>query len=188
MNEKLGTNYHDRLVNFVRYAQESNLMCTGAMTDPNSDQGLPLWKHPDSDEYMYVVDRSDAGIVVRGITIHQTGEVNSHEIIIIPPTGLELADTEYALFFLFHPIHQTLYISSIARQTTRVRLMVAWIKVPSRMVLWEERRWLCSKMSFSPRSGDLCLVNRHSQRNLWRYSPPIIFRTTADTNRVLQKS
>jgi 4-hydroxybutyryl-CoA dehydratase/vinylacetyl-CoA-Delta-isomerase len=99
MDAELGTDYHPRLVDYVRYVQENDLMCTGAMTDPKGDRGLPPGKQSDPDQYMHVADRRKTGIVVRGAKVHQTGAVNSHDIIVMPTTGLEPADAPYALAF-----------------------------------------------------------------------------------------
>jgi 4-hydroxybutyryl-CoA dehydratase/vinylacetyl-CoA-Delta-isomerase len=99
MDAQLGTPYHGRLVDYVRYVQTADLMCTGAMTDPKGDRSLAPSRQPDPDQYMHVVDRREAGIVVRGAKVHQTGAVNSHEIIVMPTAALEPADADYALAF-----------------------------------------------------------------------------------------
>lgn len=99
MDAQLGTSFHGRLVDFIRYVQANDLMCTGAMTDPKGDRSLAPGKQPDPDQYMHVVERRSDGIVVRGAKVHQTGAVNSHEIIVMPTTGLEASEADYALAF-----------------------------------------------------------------------------------------
>jgi 4-hydroxybutyryl-CoA dehydratase/vinylacetyl-CoA-Delta-isomerase len=99
MDLKLGTGYHTRLLDYLRCVQENDLMCTGAMTDPKGDRSLPPGGQPDPDQYMHIVERREAGIVVRGAKLHQTGAINSHEIIVMPTTGLEPGEADYAISF-----------------------------------------------------------------------------------------
>ncbi|MFN2303527.1 MAG: 4-hydroxyphenylacetate 3-hydroxylase N-terminal domain-containing protein [Anaerolineales bacterium] len=51
------------------------------MIDPNGDRSLPPPSQPDPDQYVHVVEIRKYCIVVRGVEEHQTGAVNSHEII-----------------------------------------------------------------------------------------------------------
>lgn len=96
---KLGTNYHDRFLRYLAYVQEKDLMCTGAMTDPKGDRHLPPSQQKDPDLYLRFVERREDGIVVRGAKAHQTGAINSHEIIVMPTTAMDAADEAYALAF-----------------------------------------------------------------------------------------
>jgi 4-hydroxybutyryl-CoA dehydratase/vinylacetyl-CoA-Delta-isomerase len=46
-----------------------------------------------------VVEKRTDGIVVRGAKAHQTGAVNSHEIIVMPTVAMREADRDYAVAF-----------------------------------------------------------------------------------------
>jgi 4-hydroxybutyryl-CoA dehydratase/vinylacetyl-CoA-Delta-isomerase len=46
-----------------------------------------------------VVDRTPDGIVVRGAKAHQTGALNSHEILVMPTTAMREDESEYAVSF-----------------------------------------------------------------------------------------
>ncbi|MBI4336655.1 MAG: 4-hydroxyphenylacetate 3-hydroxylase family protein [Chloroflexi bacterium] len=94
---KHGTQYFQRLTRFLVHVQDADLMSEGAMTDPKGDRSLPPSKQPDPDMYLHVVARRDDGIVVRGAKLHQTGAVNSHEIIVMPTTALKEEDKDYAV-------------------------------------------------------------------------------------------
>lgn len=98
-DQKLGTTYHQRFLNYLAYVQKEDLMCTGAMTDPKGDRHLPPSQQKDPDLYLHLVEKRKDGIVVRGAKAHQTGAVNSHEIIVMPTTAMEAADEAYALAF-----------------------------------------------------------------------------------------
>jgi 4-hydroxybutyryl-CoA dehydratase/vinylacetyl-CoA-Delta-isomerase len=99
IDEKYKTDYYDRFLHYLKYVQEADLTCDGAMTDPKGDRSLPPHKQKDPDLYLHVVEETDDGIVVRGAKAHQTGAVNSHEIIVMPTLSLREKDKEYAVSF-----------------------------------------------------------------------------------------
>jgi 4-hydroxybutyryl-CoA dehydratase/vinylacetyl-CoA-Delta-isomerase len=99
IDAKYGTSYYKRFMRYLETVQENDLTCDGAMTDPKGDRGLPPHKQQDPDQYMHVVEERKEGIVVRGAKAHQTGAVNSHEIIIMPTIAMREEDRDYALSF-----------------------------------------------------------------------------------------
>ena len=99
IDEKYGTEYYKRFLKYLEYVQESDLTCDGAMTDPKGDRSLPPHKQPDPDQYLHVVEQKKDGIVVRGAKAHQTGAVNSHEIIVMPTLTMREEDKDYAISF-----------------------------------------------------------------------------------------
>lgn len=99
MDRDLGTQYHQRFRNFMRYVQEEDLTVDGAMTDPKGDRGLRPFQQADPDLYMRVVKRDKDGIIVRGAKCHQTGALNSHEILVMPTINLGEQDQDYAISF-----------------------------------------------------------------------------------------
>lgn len=99
MDQKLGTEYHKRFTEYMKYVQENDLTVDGAMTDPKGDRNLPPSKQEDPDLYMHVVEVREDGIVVRGAKAHQTGAVNSHEHLIMPTVAMKEEDQDYAISF-----------------------------------------------------------------------------------------
>ncbi|MCJ7686318.1 MAG: 4-hydroxyphenylacetate 3-hydroxylase family protein [Desulfobacteraceae bacterium] len=99
IDEKYGTEYYKRFLKYLEYVQENDLTCDGAMTDPKGDRSLPPHKQPDPDQYLHVVEQKKDGIVVRGAKAHQTGAVNSHEIIVMPTLTMREEDKDYAVSF-----------------------------------------------------------------------------------------
>lgn len=97
MDKKLGTQYHERMKNYLLRIQASDYMVAGAMTDPKGDRGLRPSKQADSDLFVHVVERNDKGIVIRGAKAHMTGIVNSHDMLIMPTTALTAEDADYAV-------------------------------------------------------------------------------------------
>jgi len=99
IDAKYGTEYNKRFLAYLEFVQENDLVCDGAMTDPKGDRGLPPHKQADPDMFLHVVKEREDGIVVRGAKAHQTGAVNSHEIIIMPTISMREEDKDYAISF-----------------------------------------------------------------------------------------
>jgi len=99
IDKKYGTGYNKRFLKYLEYVQENDFTCDGAMTDPKGDRSLPPHKQPDPDQYVHVVEEKENGIVVRGAKAHQTGAVNSHEIIVMPTIAMREEDKDYAVSF-----------------------------------------------------------------------------------------
>jgi len=98
-DQAYGTQYYPRFLKYLEYVQENDLTCDGAMTDPKGDRGLPPHKQADPDLYLHVAETREDGIIVRGAKAHQTGAVNSHEIIVMPTIAMREADKHYAVSF-----------------------------------------------------------------------------------------
>lgn len=98
-DEACGTSYHENFKKFLTYVQENDLTVDGAMTDPKGDRSLAPHAQADPDLYLRVVERRPDGIVVRGAKAHQTGIINSHEVIVMPTIAMSEADKDYAVSF-----------------------------------------------------------------------------------------
>lgn len=97
VDKECGTNYHQRFVEYMKYVQENDLMIAGSMTDVKGDRSKKPGQQADPDLYVHIVERRDDGIVIRGAKAHQTGMVNSHEMLILPTTNLGPDDKDYAV-------------------------------------------------------------------------------------------
>lgn len=99
IDKACGTNYHENFNKFLKYVQENDLTVDGAMTDPKGDRGLSPSKQADGDLYLRVVERREDGVVVRGAKCHQTGMLNSHEVVVMPTIALTPNDKDWAISF-----------------------------------------------------------------------------------------
>jgi len=99
IDAKYGTEYSTRFLKYLEYVQENDLTCDGAMTDPKGNRRLPPHKQSDPDLFLHVLEEKEDGIVVRGAKAHQTGAVNSHEIIVMPTISMREEDKDYAISF-----------------------------------------------------------------------------------------
>ena len=94
-----GTHYFENFKKFLFAAQSRDLTVDGAMTDPKGDRSKSPHDQVDPDLYLHVVERRPDGIVVRGAKAHQTGVINSHEIIVMPTSAMSPEDRDYAVAF-----------------------------------------------------------------------------------------
>ncbi|HOW57905.1 MAG TPA: 4-hydroxyphenylacetate 3-hydroxylase N-terminal domain-containing protein, partial [Smithellaceae bacterium] len=99
IDQKHKTSYYNRFVKYLEYVQNNDLVCDGAMTDPKGDRSLAPHQQSDPDMYLHIVEERKDGIVVRGAKAHQTGAVNSHEIIVMPTIAMSEQDKDYAVTF-----------------------------------------------------------------------------------------
>ncbi|HOT31261.1 MAG TPA: 4-hydroxyphenylacetate 3-hydroxylase family protein [Petrotogaceae bacterium] len=99
IDEKYGTTYHKKFIEYMKYVQKNDLTVDGAMTDPKGDRGLAPSEQQDPDLYLRIVERRKDGIIVRGAKAHQTGAVNSHEHLIMPTCSMREEDKDYAVAF-----------------------------------------------------------------------------------------
>ena len=93
------TDYHERFKKYMIYVQDNDLVVDGAMTDPKGDRSLAPSKQEDLDLYLRVVERRKDGVIVRGAKAHQTGMVNSHEILVMPTVSMGPDDKDFAISF-----------------------------------------------------------------------------------------
>ena len=98
-DRKYATHYHENFKQFMIYCQDNDLTVDGAMTDPKGDRSKAPHEQADPDLFLRVVERWPDGIVVRGAKAHQTGALNSHEIIIMPTISMGPDDKDYAVSF-----------------------------------------------------------------------------------------
>ena len=97
IDEKYGAGYFKRFLEYLKMVQEENIMLVGGMTDPKGDRSKRPSQQADPDLFTRVVERREDGIVIRGAKAHQTGAINSHEIIIMPTQAMQPGDEAYAV-------------------------------------------------------------------------------------------
>ncbi len=94
---KHGTTYHEAFKTYLIDIQEKDLMLAGAMTDPKGHRTKRPAEQEDPDQFVRVVERRENGVVIRGAKLHNTGGINSHEILVLPGTGLKEDERDYAI-------------------------------------------------------------------------------------------
>lgn len=97
IDQKYGTNYHVRYIEFLKAAQTNNIVLAAGMTDPKGDRSKKPHQQDDPDLFMHVTRRTDEGVYVAGAKAHITGGYNSHWITIMPTMNLSEDDRDYAI-------------------------------------------------------------------------------------------
>jgi 4-hydroxybutyryl-CoA dehydratase / vinylacetyl-CoA-Delta-isomerase len=98
-DKAMGTNYFENFKKYWDFIQKMDYTVDGAMTDPKGDRGKAPTEQADPDLYLRVVERRPDGVVVRGAKAHQTGIVNSHEVIVMPTISMRPEDKDWAIAF-----------------------------------------------------------------------------------------
>jgi len=97
IDQKHGTEYHRRFIEWLKYCQESDLCIAGAMTDAKGNRGVAPSKQDDPDMFVHMAERRSDGIVIRGAKANITGVVNSHEMLIMPTLRMREGDEDYSV-------------------------------------------------------------------------------------------
>jgi len=97
MDEKYGTDYHERFKAYMLEVEERDLVVDGCMTDPKGDRSKRPHELSDPDLYVHIVERNDKGIVIRGAKTHQTGCINSHHALVMPTITMTENDKDYTV-------------------------------------------------------------------------------------------
>lgn len=100
MDKELGTDYHQRLKNWLLKAQKEDITVAGALTDPKGDRTKPPSQQEDLDLNLRIVEEKDNGIVIRGAKVMICGVAAANEIFILPGSGYKEEDKDWAVSFV----------------------------------------------------------------------------------------
>ncbi len=93
-----GTNYQQRLNDFLSEAQENDWAISGAVTDAKGDRRKRI-SEEEPDMHVHVSHEDDNGIYVRGAKLHQSGAICSHYTLVIPGGALREGEEKFAVAF-----------------------------------------------------------------------------------------
>ena len=99
LEAEMGGESNQRFMAFLEHVQQNDLVSDGAMTDPKGDRSKRPHQQPDPDVYLHVTEKRSDGIIVNGAKLHQTGALNSHEIIVMPTMSMKPEDEAFAVSF-----------------------------------------------------------------------------------------
>lgn len=99
IDKKLGTQYYNRFVEFLKHMQKNDFTANASVTDVKGDRNLAPHEQVDKDMYLRVVEKQKDGIIVRGAKVHQTGSLSAHELIVLPTRAMAAGDEDYAVAF-----------------------------------------------------------------------------------------
>jgi 4-hydroxybutyryl-CoA dehydratase/vinylacetyl-CoA-Delta-isomerase len=96
-DEKFGTDYHQRVVNYIHHVQDNDLSVGGAMTDAKGDRSKRPGAQENRDVYVHVKERRKNGIVIRGTKAIVTGAPYMHELLVMPCRTMSMEDKDFAV-------------------------------------------------------------------------------------------
>jgi len=97
IDEEFGTDYKQRLKNWILHAQEEGLTAAGALTDAKGDRSLKPSQQVDPDVNVRIKEIKEDGIIIRGAKLMICGTAASQEIFLLPGGVYNEADSDYAL-------------------------------------------------------------------------------------------
>jgi len=99
-DKEMGTSYHERLLAWLKDAQERDITISGALTDPKGDRTKKPSQQEDPDMNLHIVEKRDDGIVVRGAKVMICGVAAANEIFVLPGSAYGEEDKDYAVSFV----------------------------------------------------------------------------------------
>ncbi|MGH8493848.1 MAG: 4-hydroxyphenylacetate 3-hydroxylase family protein [Moraxellaceae bacterium] len=97
IDQKHGTPYHQRYLDFLKKAQTNNIIIGAGMTDPKGDRSKRPHEQSDPDLFLHITGRNEQGIFITGAKAHMTGGLNSHWIFVMPTMNLGPEDRDWAV-------------------------------------------------------------------------------------------
>ncbi len=97
IDAECGTQYHARLLEYVRHVHGNDLTVGIAMTDAKGDRSLRPSQQPLPDSYVHIVERRADGIVISGVKAIVTGAPYVHELLVMPCRQMTREDAAFAV-------------------------------------------------------------------------------------------
>ena len=97
MDEALGTNYHERLKNFMKFAEDNALSMAGALTDAKGNRAQKPGDQEDVNAYLHVESQDEKGVYISGYKIQICGVVGAQYIMVMPTTGMKEGEEKFAI-------------------------------------------------------------------------------------------
>jgi len=99
IDDKCGTQYHERFKKWLDNAQRHDLVVNCAQTDVKGDRSKRPSEQVDPDLYVRVVERREDGVVVCGCKAHNTIAPYADELLVIPTRMMKEDDADWAIAF-----------------------------------------------------------------------------------------
>ena len=161
IDKECKTDYHKRVRNWLKGAQERDITLAGALTDPKGDRSKSPSQQTDPDMNLHIVEEKEDGIVVRGAKVMICGVAAANELFIMPGTGYRDEDKDYAVSFVIPRDIENLTIVE-ARRPSDIRELEKGFDIPvekggitQAYLLFEdvfipkERVFMCKEFTYS---------------------------------------
>ena len=180
IDEKYGTEYYERFLNYLKYFQERDLTAACAQTDVKGDRSKRPHEQEDPDLYVHVVEERDDGIIVRGSKCSITMAAYADEIIVVPTRAMQEEDKDYAVAFAIPADHENVHLITRPvwiRARKKFKAPFAEMGVSDSFVVFDdtfipkERVFMCKEWDFARR---LALLFANSHRHSYTGCKPAV--------------
>jgi len=180
IDDKHGTEYNRRFMEYLKHLQEKDLTAACAQTDTKGDRTKRPHEQPDPDAYVHIDEVKDNGIVVSGAKISITMAAYADEIIVIPTRALGPDDKDYAVAFAIPADYEGLKLITrpvSLRERKQIKAPFAEYGVSDsvcvfdRLFIPKERVFMCQESEFGRR---LALLFADSHRHSYTGCKPAV--------------
>ncbi len=126
IDKECGTNYQERLKNWILHAQEKSLLVAGALTDAKGDRSMRPSQQSNPDSNVHIKEVRPDGVVISGVKAMICGVAASNEIFILPGSGYREEDQDYAVVCVVPRDIQGLTIVETRRPSDSRELEEGW--------------------------------------------------------------
>jgi 4-hydroxybutyryl-CoA dehydratase/vinylacetyl-CoA-Delta-isomerase len=98
-DKELGTSYHERLKQFMKFCQDNALALAGAISDAKGDRSKKASQQTNKNVTLHVKEVRPDGIIVNGFKVQICGVAACHYIMAMPGTGYGEDDKDFAVAF-----------------------------------------------------------------------------------------
>jgi 4-hydroxyphenylacetate 3-monooxygenase/4-hydroxybutyryl-CoA dehydratase/vinylacetyl-CoA-Delta-isomerase len=172
IDQKKGTDYHQRFLKYVSYFQENDIVGCCAQTDVKGNRRLRPSQQADPDLYLRIVEKRSDGIIVNGAKAHITMAATAEEIIAVPTRVMTKDEEAWAVAFSIPAETEGVKLITLGKfPPGRKRLLAPFSKFGSSdsVVIFDhvfipnERVFMCGEWEFAGRLALLfALYHRHS--------------------------
>lgn len=180
LDEKYGTGYHKRFLDYLKWYQKNDVSSTCAQTDTKGDRLKRPVEQADPDAYVHIVSVKDDGIVVKGAKHCITMAAYAEELLVIPTRALMEGDKDYAVAFAIQAdwdgVHLITRPASV-HQRKEIKCPFAEMGVSESMIVFDnvfvpkERVFMCGEWEFGRR---IALLFADSHRHSYSGCKPAV--------------
>jgi aromatic ring hydroxylase len=172
IDEKKGTNYHQRFMKYLSYFQENDIAGCCAQTDVKGNRKLRPAQQADPDLYLRVVEKRPDGVIVNGAKAHITMAATAEEIIVVPTRVMTKDEGAWAVAFAVPADTEGIKLITLGKHPRKRKKLDAPFPTfgsSDSMVIFNhvfipnEKIFMCGEWEFAGRLALLfALYHRHS--------------------------
>jgi 4-hydroxyphenylacetate 3-monooxygenase/4-hydroxybutyryl-CoA dehydratase/vinylacetyl-CoA-Delta-isomerase len=172
IDQKKGTDYHQRFHKYLNYFQENDISACCAQTDVKGNRKLRPHEQADPDLYLRVIEKRSDGIIINGAKAHITMAAIAEEIIVVPTRVMTKEERDWAVAFAIPSDAEGIKLVTLGKYPPKRKKLLAPFPTygsSDSMVIFDhvfvpnDRIFMCGEWEFAGRLALLfALYHRHS--------------------------